>query len=58
MIAVLQLAESQGRKYTIPTLFFTELLGVALGKGIEEMGIDSHIVPLSEPVRKKLEARS
>ncbi len=53
-----EIAEAHGHKYTIPTLFFTELLGVALGKSISEMGIDSHIVPLGDDIRKKLEARS
>ncbi|RJP76025.1 MAG: disulfide reductase [Candidatus Zixiibacteriota bacterium] len=52
-----EIKESYGRSYTIPTLFFTELLGVALGHGIAEMGLDRHMVPISDSTRKLLETK-
>lgn len=52
-----EIKQAYGHTYTIPTLFFTELLGVALGKSLKEMGIHSHLVPLSAGVTKLLENR-
>lgn len=53
-----EIAETYGHEYAIPTLFFTELLGAALGSSIHEMGLDTHIVPLPTDVIKLLETRS
>ncbi len=53
-----EIADIYGHKYTIPTLFFTELLGVVLGNSIADMGIDQHMVPISAEVRKLLETKS
>jgi heterodisulfide reductase subunit B2 len=50
-----EIQDTYGHTYTIPTLFFTELLGVALGQSLEAMGIDKHLVPINAEVRKLLE---
>jgi heterodisulfide reductase subunit B len=52
-----EIQQAHGRKYTIPTLFFTELLGVVMGSSISQMGIDKHLVPLSSNVAKLLETK-
>jgi heterodisulfide reductase subunit B len=52
-----ELQQSYGHSYTIPTLFFTELLGVAMGSSISQMGIDKHLVPLAANVAKLLETK-
>lgn len=52
-----EIHRSFGRSYTIPTLFFTELLGVALGGSLTQMGLDKHMVPISSQTAKLLETK-
>jgi heterodisulfide reductase subunit B len=45
----------EGEKLGLPILYFTELLGLALGYGAEELGINAHRVS-AEPFLKKWES--
>jgi heterodisulfide reductase subunit B len=36
------LMEKEGEKFGIPILYFTELMGLAMGYKPEELGLDSH----------------
>lgn len=47
----------EGEKLGLPVLYFTELLGLALGYGPDELGINSHRVSV-EPFLKKWESLS
>ena len=40
--------------FNIPIVFFTQLLGVALGIGMKELGFGKEIVPAEEVIEKKL----
>lgn len=41
-----------GRKYRLPVLFFTQLLGLALGCAETELGLHRNLIPLPEMARK------
>lgn len=49
------LMEKEGEKFGIPIIYFTELLGLALGHSPEELGINNHRVDC-EPFIRKWEA--
>lgn len=51
------LMEKEGEKFGIPVIYFTELLGLALGYSPDELGMTSHRVDC-EPFVKKWEAIS
>ncbi len=46
------LMEKDGEKFGIPVLYFTELLGLAMGLGAEELGIASHRVDVTPFIEK------
>ncbi len=43
-----------GKKFNLPILYFTELLGLALGISMRELGLSRHIVNPSRLLEKKL----
>jgi heterodisulfide reductase subunit B len=49
------LMEKEGERFGIPVIYFTELLGLALGHGAEALGMGSHRVSV-EPFLKKWES--
>lgn len=48
--------KAAGEKYTIPVLYITEALGLAMGLGEKELGLHRHIVKVRYPERVKVEA--
>ena len=46
------LMEKEGERFGIPVIYFTELLGLALGHTAESLGMTSHRVDV-EPFLKK-----
>jgi heterodisulfide reductase subunit B len=44
----------RGRKFNLPILYFTELLGLALGLNMHELGLSRHIVNPSKLLERKL----
>jgi len=46
------LLEKGGEKYSIPVIYFTELLGLAIGFGAEELGLNSHRVDVTPFIEK------
>ena len=45
-----------GTRIEMPILFFTQLLGLGLGAGKRELGLQRHIVPFNERAEKLVEA--
>lgn len=48
-----QIASRHGVDYNLPILFISELVGIALGIGYEELGIDKHMVSATDLLKKK-----
>jgi CoB--CoM heterodisulfide reductase subunit B len=46
------LLEKEGEKYSIPVIYFTELLGLAMGYSAEELGLNSHRVDVTPFIEK------
>ena len=46
------LLEKDGEKYSIPVIYFTELLGLAMGYSVEELGLNSHRVDVTPFIEK------
>jgi CoB--CoM heterodisulfide reductase subunit B len=46
------LLEKDGEKYSIPIIYFTELLGLAMGYSAEELGLNSHRVDVTPFLEK------
>ena len=44
--------EKDGEKYSIPIIYFTELLGLAMGYSAEELGLNSHRVDVTPFIDK------
>ena len=44
--------EKEGEKFGIPVIYFTELLGLAMGYKPEELGMDLHRVDCTPFVKK------
>ncbi len=44
----------RGKKFNLPILYFTELLGLALGMSMRELGLSRHIVNPSKLLERKL----
>ncbi len=47
-----RIKERWGEDVSIPVLYFTQLLGLALGLGEEELGVDKLLVPFKMPERR------
>lgn len=43
-----------GKRFNLPILYFTELLGLAMGLGMHELGLSRHIVNPSKLLERKL----
>lgn len=50
--------KAAGEKYTIPVLYITEALGLAMGLGEKELGLHRHIVKVRYPEKVRVEAPS
>ncbi len=48
--------EKFGTAFEMPILYFTQLLGIALGLSPKSLGLDSSFIPLGEKITSKLEA--
>lgn len=53
-----QVAGEFGKDYKIPVFYFTELMGIALGLDINELGINKHFVDAMTLAKKLAEAES
>jgi len=49
----LGLKESYGEEYNLPVLFITQILGLAMGMGDDEVGLEMNRVP-ADPILKHL----
>ncbi len=45
--------KAAGKKYSIPVLYLTEAIGLALGLSEKELGLHRHLVPVVFPIREK-----
>jgi len=45
--------KAAGKKYSIPVLYITEAIGLALGLSEKDLGLHRHLVPVVFPVREK-----
>jgi heterodisulfide reductase subunit B len=48
--------EAYGKKFDIPILYFTQLLGIALGLSAKAIGLDSSFIPLGGKITSLAEA--
>ena len=48
-----QIASKYGVNYSLPVLFISELMGIALGIGYKELGINKHIVSAKNLLKEK-----
>lgn len=48
-----QIASKYGVNYSLPVLFISELMGIAMGMGYKELGIDKHIVSAKDLLKGK-----
>ncbi len=48
-----QIASRHGVDYSLPILFISELMGIALGVNYDELGIDKHMVSAANMLREK-----
>ena len=51
-----KIGEVYGGTFAIPILYFTQLLGIALGLPGKNLGLDSSFIPLGEKVTSLMEA--
>ncbi|MFH2011390.1 MAG: CoB--CoM heterodisulfide reductase iron-sulfur subunit B family protein [Pseudomonadota bacterium] len=48
-----QIASKYGVNYSLPILFISELMGIAMGMGYKELGLDKHIVSAKDLLKRK-----
>ncbi|SMB96484.1 heterodisulfide reductase subunit B [Desulfonispora thiosulfatigenes DSM 11270] len=51
-----QVEAKTGKKYNIPVLYFTQLIGLAIGLNPKELGLDKHFVNTMEITKKNSQA--
>ena len=52
------MANHFNKEYRMPIVFFTQLLGVALGLDFKDLAIGKEIVPAGPVIKEKLAAQS
>lgn len=52
----IQVEKKFGKKYNIPIIYFTQLIGLAIGLNPKDLGLDKHFVDTMELIKKKSQA--